>query len=646
MGKSGMGHPHGSQVGTSSRGDLETRSRSVANAGNPSASASLLASHLPQVLASLSYPSSCFAILTGVLSFVVPSFVVPSYHNRTHRSHSLSLPQAPRRRSFGYFYSGPADREDGVGMDHALDARDWDVSMIDKVNGGSAMDLSIDTVIQSHCDTIAAGAYDVAGVSPVCTSFSSSLRPAVRDVDHMWGRDVKDLAPRIGELTGEQYVNKHNSMITGFLRLVRALVAAGTPFWVEQPGDDGPALMPDGKPNPFMHPRGVNSAHLFRLQEWQEAVAGLGGVYICFKQCPFGAVSPKPSVIFATASLAPYLEHLARAECVCEPGEHQRLRGRDSQGRALTAISQAYAGPLNAQIAMAVDRGFPRHVRPRRVSFNLAPSPACLDCTSDSSSGEETSSESAATDSGTESESEMDTSHAASQGAPVETPGGEMRYGPAMEPRVRAAIESARLAPPRHASSRRLEAASVDELHARPYQCIPPRSRARTTSARVAGQPHHSAPDATASAAYAKRPAGAISLHQLFKSIDTYRAVIQWIADATAAMADLAAGKRVSGPPTLVVTQDELEEWARGIIWDTRDPVNCVPCPPSDETTEMPGPQINREILRAWAAELNITDEEIVAQVGYGGVESQALVCARHGADVSPQRARGGVCGG
>ena len=66
-----MGHPHGSQVGTSSRGDLETRSRSVANAGNPSASASLLASHLPQVLASLSYPSSCFAILTGVLSFVV-----------------------------------------------------------------------------------------------------------------------------------------------------------------------------------------------------------------------------------------------------------------------------------------------------------------------------------------------------------------------------------------------------------------------------------------------------------------------------------------------------------------------------------------------------------------------------------------------
>ena len=275
---------------------------------------------------------------------------------------------------------------------------------------------------------------------------------------------------------------------------------------------------------------------------------------------------------------------------------------------------------------MAVDRGFPQRVRPRRVAFNLAPTPVCLDCTSDSSSGEETSSESAATDSGTESESEMDTSHAASQGAPVETPGGEMRYGPAMEPRVRAAIESARLAPPRHASSRRLEAASVDELHARPYQCIPPRSRARTTSARVAGQPHHSAPDATASAAYARRPTGAISLRQLFKSADTYRAVIQWIADATAAMADLAAGKRARGPPTLVVTQDELEEWARGIIWDTRDPDNCVPYPPSDETTEMPGPQINREIFRAWAAELNITDEEIVAQVGYGGVEAQALV--------------------
>ena len=39
MGKSGMGHPHGSQVGTSSRGDLVTRSCSAANAGNSSAHA-------------------------------------------------------------------------------------------------------------------------------------------------------------------------------------------------------------------------------------------------------------------------------------------------------------------------------------------------------------------------------------------------------------------------------------------------------------------------------------------------------------------------------------------------------------------------------------------------------------------------------
>ena len=500
--------------------------------------------------------------------------------------------------------------------------------MVDVENDPLAHDLSVTEVIVGFCQRILRGEWRVMGLAPVCTSFSHSLRPAVRHRLHPWGLPPELLPARLKKMTGVEYLRTANGVVVGALSLVRAAVAASLEFWVEQPADGMPSHMPDGTPNRFYHHRSANTAHLFRMVEWLEAVQSTGGVYILLLQCPFGAPSPKPTVVFATPGLAPYLQQLARAECECV--SHLRLRGRDSQGRALTRVSQAYPGPINGHLAYAMDEATPVVAVPPRHEY-LDTGRAGADEDDGSEDDGPPSLVSASISSGDDSESDGEpgeSSHACHPAAaPRPAPGGEMRYGPALDPRVRAAFEAARLAPPRHASYRRLDAASDAELRATPYSSIAPRVRSRTTRTRVAGQPHCDAPDATAGAAYAGRPPGRIHLRQLFLSAATYRAVLEWIVAAESACCELAAGKRVRGPPTLIVSQLELVEWARGIIWDTRDAAHCTPCEPSSAATgadEYPGPQIDRAIFREWAEELGVADEEIIAQVGHGGVESRA----------------------
>eukprot|EP00965_Chrysotila_dentata_P172657 5697943-Pleurochrysis_carterae.AAC.1 len=63
-----------------------------------------------------------------------------------------------------------------------------------------------------------------------------------------------------------------------------------------------------------------------------------------------------------------------------------------------------------------------------------------------------------------------------------------------------------------------------------------------------------------------------------------------------------------------------MEGWAMGTVWDCRDPERCVLVQRSSRHTVFPGRrQINREALRAAAAEMGWHDEDIVAQVCEGG---------------------------
>eukprot|EP00965_Chrysotila_dentata_P086885 2867537-Pleurochrysis_carterae.AAC.1 len=65
-----------------------------------------------------------------------------------------------------------------------------------------------------------------------------------------------------------------------------------------------------------------------------------------------------------------------------------------------------------------------------------------------------------------------------------------------------------------------------------------------------------------------------------------------------------------------------MAPWARGTVWDCADPARCVPVQRSTRDTPFEGRrQIDRAAFRAAAVQLRWGDEDIVAQVGEGGVE-------------------------
>ena len=93
-------------------------------------------------------------------------------------------------------------------------------------------------------------------------------------------------------------------------------------------------------------------------------------------------------------------------------------------------------------------------------------------------------------------------------------------------------------------------------------------------------------------------PAGDVPIEALFLP-GVYRSVLRWIQEAEAAMRQLFAGEQAVGPPELVVGQHQLQPWARGVVWDCRDPRACTPVIMSTRDTVFPGArQLDREAFR------------------------------------------------
>ena len=76
---------------------------------------------------------------------------------------------------------------------------------------------------------------------------------------------------------------------------------------------------------------------------------------------------------------------------------------------------------------------------------------------------------------------------------------------------------------------------------------------------------------------------------------------------------------------TVVIRQHEMPEWARDIVWDCTTPHDCHPVQRSDGSTRFAAKkQINREQFLNMAREVDNLDNEIVSQIGGGGVESDS----------------------
>jgi hypothetical protein len=123
-------------------------------------------------------------------------------------------------------------------------------------------------------------------------------------------------------------------------------------FAVEQPGDQLPQWLPDGRRNRFYHRRGASSAHLFRTDEFIAVRERARMELLQVLQCPWGALSPKPSDIWATPRLAARLRSMEAAVCRCLV--HVPARGRNPDGTSRSKERQVYTGAWNRRISTAL----------------------------------------------------------------------------------------------------------------------------------------------------------------------------------------------------------------------------------------------------------------------------------------------------
>lgn len=94
--------------------------------------------------------------------------------------------------------------------------------------------------------------------------------------------------------------------------------------------------------------------------------------------------------------------------------------------------------------------------------------------------------------------------------------------------------------------------------------------------------------------------------------------------DAAVAFDDVRAGRHPSSPGDFVVRSSALPEWARRFVWDTEDPVDCLPVIRSDRYTPFAGArQLDRGRFRDIARMLDwrMVDPDVVQQAGEGGAE-------------------------
>ena len=427
-------------------------------------------------------------------------------------------------------------------------------------------------------------------------------------------------------MTGVEYLGMHNIMLRGLFRLLQFALRKGMDVWVENPGDAMPRLATgsDMAPNRFYDPRAAQSASLFRFREWLELAEMYDGEYINLLQCPLGSPFWKPTTFWATGLIAEELRYAGALECTCIPGSHRRARGQIRGSGSAARQSQEYpdglSSPLGSGTAKAAAvRAKRQQTQPRRVHAAAVPETDHRRATV-----HEADSDSDVSSLSSQDELEMPTQRVAGDEGDLLAigrtayEGDEISFGAALPPDTREEVEVARGSRPRWASHRSMTAATDGEIEKMAYPEVIPDFHVPATPARRAGQPRGADPGPQYSPG---RPNGRIHISQLYMPGVFDRMVKAWLLEANAAMRDYARGKfrRV---PDRVITQLQLQPWARGLIWDCRDADDCVTCQPSDEHTKFPGGhQLNRELFRQHASAIG-QDADIAETMGRGGLES------------------------
>jgi len=348
-----------------------------------------------------------------------------------------------------------------------------------------------------------------------------------------------------------------------------------------------------------------------------------GAVRVDFAQCACGGRYQKFSTLLCSPRIGRMLGELAGRRCArCDAfSQHEeRAVGRFADGSSRAAAAAAYPSELCRAIASA-GLACAREGR-RAPSRPLDGAGEDSDASDDEglpglladSSGDEEDGPMLCGACDADPEARTRT-HSATAPSAAETRDGRVASGAGLSATVAAAVEAARARPPKYASLRNLAAAASAELRATAMPHVQPVQSERQPAPRNGVPPP---------AGRGGRPAGMVSLAQLFLP-GVFERVREWQLAAGAAMRDMAAGRAVHPPATLIVTQGELQPWARGVIWDCRTPGDCAPVVPSArDTPDVCAQRVRRDRVRAAAGEMGWADHDLLGQVGEGGFESRS----------------------
>ena len=509
------------------------------------------------------------------------------------------------------------------------------VTAVDTKLGGRAHDVLYGNLGHELEMRIRALEFDGVFLAPPCSSYSVRHWPRLRSLALPDG--VDPMPPE-----WRAYVRKHNLLTALSATLFGASCEAGVPVGLENPSDRSDR-------DSFAYwARFADHGAIWRTSTLAPILRRFGARIYTFAQCSLGALAQKWTSIACGGALIATLAHLGTARFRCQHGAAQhaeRLQGYDALGRSRTELAAAYPPPMCAEVGEALIAAALRTA--------CAPAPPAASATPPGPA------------------------------APFHPSEGRVASGPEMGPVARAACEVARSRPIGFSSPRSLYPAAPAELRAEPFPgdlhapvtstrpkgaCKARRRRPlqRAAASDGAGRstdggcasactaemqragvaslpppPSPAEPDSHHAALVAGlrargMPAGPIPIASLFLG-DTYESqVLSWLRLADAAAAAIRRGEAPPAVPTRTIEQSALQPWARGVVFDCCIPTACVPVRRSTRHTDFPGArQLDRDAVRRVAAELDWHDDDIIDQIGEGGVEvrsdcEQIIVLAFH----------------
>ena len=462
-----------------------------------------------------------------------------------------------------------------------LRARGVHVEAVDTKAGGSAHDVLHGGVGRDLVARVQRGDFDIVFIATPCASYAVAHRPRLRSRRSPLG--IPNAPPE-----WRRYLEKHNTLGALTAQLIAAADGAGVAWAVENPADRG------DRASPAYWSRFADHAPLWKVPAIASAIEQAGGIVATFAQCAFEAPVQKWTSIAHAPCLAEALSGLAQRGCDHGYERHaEQAYGRSADGSSRSEAAAAYPPAMNEFLAEALAgwaRG--RHDGPPTQRG----------------------------------------------GAPGGVVGGRVADGHRLSADVARMCEEARHAPPRFASTRNRRAEPVEALRHEPIPgdlrapqvpSKPPAAVVARRAAAARARLEAAAPPPSVDAARAERMRqGPISIEQLYLDGVYEAEVASWMRLADAATAKLSSGQAAARPPTRVITQQQMQPWARGIVWDCSDPRDCRPVERSDRHTVFRGRrQIDRTALRRIAADLGWHDQDIVDQAGEGGIEVRSY-CA------------------